>query len=265
MPPNGGGRYHAPSMTPTDAQADDGSPSGTSLWQALRDGTSGPGVRTVVALAAGVFLAGAALVAAYVLAAFIPGWNRPLYNSMSPGRAIPVRPSGVHPRESVVAGLMLLAGAAWMACILWLFFRGARQRPLARPVLITMAIIAVTFGMGIMVDSSLRGDQELVIAGIVMVAIAAVMIVWLQAIVRVRTGRPLRNRQDQLPDIRCPQCGYRMVGLHESRCPECGKAYTLDELLSQQNFARPQAPTPPPVPPVPPHSPVAPALAARPL
>jgi hypothetical protein len=27
-----------------------------------------------------------------------------------------------------------------------------------------------------------------------------------------------------------------MVGLHESRCPECGTVYTLDELLSRQEF-----------------------------
>jgi DNA-directed RNA polymerase subunit RPC12/RpoP len=251
-------------MTPMDAQADDVNPSGPSLWQDLRAGTARAGVRTVVALAAGVFLAGAALVAAYVLAAFIPGFNRTAYNYVS-GRPVPMRPSGVFPKDSVVAGLMMLAGAAWMACILWLFFRGIRQRPLAKPIVITFAITVVAFGLGLMVDSSLRGDQELVIAGIVLVAIAAVMIVWLQAIQRVRTGRPLRNRQDQLLDIRCPECGYRMVGLHESRCPECGKAYTLDELLARQNFARAETRTPPPISPGPPQSAVATALAARPL
>lgn len=254
-------------MTPIDVQADAGSPSGPSLWQDLRDGTSGPGVKTVVALAAGVFLAGAALVAAYVLAAFIPGWNRTFYNYIS-GRTVAVRPNGVYPKDSVVAGLMMLAGAAWMGCILWLFFRGARQRPLARPILVTMAIAVVAIGLGMMVDSSLRGDQELVIGGIVMVAIAAVMIVWLQAIQRIRTGRPLLNRQDQLLDVRCPECGYRMVGLHESRCPECGKVYTLDELLSRQNFAKVPTRVPPPIPPVPPGPPqssIATALAARPL
>lgn len=251
-------------MTPIEAPADDAGLAGPSLWQDLRDGTAGWFVKLIVAVAAGVFLAGAALVAAYALAAFIPGWNRTFYNYLA-GRVVTARSNGVHPKESVVAGLMMLAGAAWMVCVLWLFFRGVRQRPLARPILITLAIIVVTAGLGMMVDSSLRGDQQLVIAGIVLVAIAAVMIVWLQAMRRVRTGRPLRNRQDPLLDIRCPECGYRMVGLHESRCPECGKAYTLDELLSRQNFARPEIRITPPIPPVPPQASVAAALAARPV
>ena len=254
-------------MTPIVDPADDVGTSGPSLWQDLRDGTAGWFVKLIVAVAAGVFLAGAALVAAYMLAAFIPGWNRVGFNYIS-GRPVAVRQAGAYPKDSVVAGLMMLAGAAWMTCVLWLFFRGVRQRPLARPILITVAIVVVAAGLGMMVDSSLRGDQELVIAGIVMVAVAAVMIVWLQALRRLRTGRPLRNRQDQLLDIRCPECGYRMVGLRESRCPECGKAYTLDELLARQNFARPETRIPPPVPPVPPVPPqssVAAALAARPL
>jgi DNA-directed RNA polymerase subunit RPC12/RpoP len=97
----------------------------------------------------------------------------------------------------------------------------------------------------------------MVIAGIVMVAVAAVMLVWVQALRQMRTGRPLRHHQDHLLDIRCPECGYRMVGLHESRCPECGRVYTLDELLARQNFARPEAVLTPPVPPpVPPPIPV---------
>jgi hypothetical protein len=43
-----------------------------------------------------------------------------------------------------------------------------------------------------------------------------------------------------------------LVGLYESRCPECGTAYTLDELIAKQNFAKQElrttAPPPPPVP-----------------
>jgi hypothetical protein len=250
-------------MTPIDA---DDFPQ-SSLWRDLRDNTAGWFVRVIVCIAVGIFLAGAALVGSYFLAALFPGLNRTFYNYLGPGRYQGVRIAGAHPKESLVAASMMLAGAIWMSSILWLFFRGVRQRPFARPILLTMTIVTVAIGGGIFADSSLRGDRELVVAGIVMVAIAAVILVWLQALRQLRTGRPLRHHQDHLLDVRCPECGYRMVGLHESRCPECGRLYTLDELLARQNFAKPEATVPPPIPtpPPPPPAPIPTALAARPL
>jgi hypothetical protein len=250
-------------MTPIDA--DDAAPS--SLWRDLRDNTAGWFVRVIVCIALGIFLAGAALVGSYFLAALFPGLNRTYYNYLAPGRMQLVRGASGHPKDGLVAATMMFAGAIWMSSILWLFFRGVRQRPFARPILLTMTLTAVAIGGGIFADSSLRGDRELVIAGIVMVAVAAGILIWLQALRQVRTGRPLRHHQDHLLDIRCPDCGYRMVGLHESRCPECGKLYTLDQLLAGQNFARPETPVPPPIPPIPPPTSagVAAALAARPL
>lgn len=87
------------------------------------------------------------------------------------------------------------------------------------------------------------------------------MIIWVEAARRQARGVPVRDRRDGALDVRCPACGYRMVGLHESRCPECGTAYTLDELLGRQHFiagvhrqragvaAHPTSPTTPPPPP----------------
>jgi DNA-directed RNA polymerase subunit RPC12/RpoP len=193
----------------------------------------------------GIFLAGGALVMSYLLAALVPSFNRTMYNYVTtfggPPRMVPVPQTGVHPTEGLIAAMMMMAGALWMGSILWLFFRGARPRPLARPILLTLAIVVLTIGAGIMADSTLRGDQELVITGLSLVGAAAVLIVWVQAVRQMAVGRPLRDRQDKLLDVRCPECGYRMVGLHESRCPECGRMYTLDELLARQNFAKPQA------------------------
>jgi hypothetical protein len=218
-----------------------------SLWRDLADGTAGLGVRFIVCIAVGIFLAGGALVMSFMLAAFVPSLNRPIYNynyfatGGGTPRMVRVTGTGVHPSEGLIAAMMMLAGALWMGSILWLFFRGARQRPLARPILLTFAIVVLTIGAGIMADSSLRGDQELVITGLSLVGAAAVLIVWVQAVRQIAAGRPLRHHQDKLLDVRCPECGYRMVGLHESRCPECGRMYTLDELLARQNFAKPQA------------------------
>ena len=228
-----------------------------SLWRDLCDGRAGFGVRLLVCIAAGIFLAGGALVMSYLVAAFAPGLNRTFYNYMGAGRGmVPVPRTGVYPKEGLIAFMMMVAATAWTGSIVWLFFRGARQRPLVRPIMITLAIVVVTIAAGILVDSWLRGEQELVIIGLSLVAAAAVLIVWLQALRQLATGRPLRNREDRLLDVRCPECGYRMVGLHESRCPECGKVYTLDELLTRQNFAKVDAakapvtqPPPPPIPP----------------
>lgn len=244
-------------MNAVDAIADDAAPQ--SLWRDLAEGRAGWFVRLLVCLAVGIFLAGGAMMASYLLAGLAPGLNRRFYNYMGPGRGVVLvsRP-GVYPKEGLIATMMLFAAALWIGSIVWLFFRGGRRAALARPILMTLGIAVATVSTGALADSALRGDQELVIIGVSLVGLAAVLIVWVQAIREMRAGRPLRNREDRLLDIRCPECGYRMVGLHESRCPECGQAYTLDELLSRQDFARPtgtrpvtDAVAPPPPPPIP--------------
>ena len=37
-------------------------------------------------------------------------------------------------------------------------------------------------------------------------------------------------------DVRCPECGYSMVGLSQCNCPECGANLTIDELIRRQNY-----------------------------
>jgi hypothetical protein len=48
-------------------------------------------------------------------------------------------------------------------------------------------------------------------------------------------GRALYDANGVL-DLRCPACGYSMVGLKEARCPECGQEFTLNELMARQDF-----------------------------
>jgi hypothetical protein len=148
-------------MTPIDA--DDAAPQ-SSLWRDLRDDTAGWFVRLVVCIAIGIFLGGAALVGSYFLAVLFPGLNRTYYNYVAPGRFAAVRASGAYPKDSLVAASMMLAGAVWMASILWLFFRGVRQRPFAKPILLTMTLAAIAIGAGNLADSALLGDREKVIA-----------------------------------------------------------------------------------------------------
>jgi hypothetical protein len=225
-----------------------GNPSTTrSLWRDLADGTAGWSVRIVLVIALGVFLSGVALVGGYLLAALFPSMNRAYIYNYGPGGN-----RGVYPTDEAMAVTFLLAAGAWLVGTVWLLARRARKQALLIPSVITVGVAALAIFLGILIDSGFRGDTEFVIGGIAMIAGAIVVLVWLSAIRNIQRHRPLRNAQDQLPDLRCPECGYRMVGLHESRCPECGKVYTLDEFLARQNFSRTElmttSPAPPPVP-----------------
>ncbi|HEY7115863.1 MAG TPA: hypothetical protein VH475_04725 [Tepidisphaeraceae bacterium] len=222
-------------------------PPDPSLFRDLADGTAGVAVRIVVAIAAGIFYAGAALAGSYLLAMAVPAWNR--WQAFNPNY--------VGPRDELILVLALLAGAAWLATLAWLFLGRNRRRGLLGPALKTLIIAVVAIILGVALGSSLSGDVGFIIVGLIFLAIGPILLVWVQGIRAARRGRPLRNRADDLPDLRCPECGYRMVGLHESRCPECGRLYTLDELVARQNFARPLSgdgnpaihttPPPPPV------------------
>jgi ribosomal protein L37E len=218
-----------------------------SLYRDLAEGRAGIWVRILVALALAVFLTGAGLVLSYWLAAMVPYWNRAYYYQTNFGGY-----RGVYPREELIAMVMLLAGAVWLAAVMWLFFKHSKRRGLLRPTIYSVSIVAATVFLGILADDSLRGDSEYVIGGLALIAGGWVVLIWVQGIRRMSAGRPLLHSQDKHADVRCPECGYRMVGLYESRCPECGTGYTLDELVARQNFVKQEVRTttapPPPVP-----------------
>ena len=208
-------------------------PSSRSLLRDLADGSAHWGVRLFATLTIAVFLCGFCLLAAYFLAALIPAWDRGY------GRY------GVSPTDELLAVVFLAGSAAFLGITAWIWSRKGKGRVLLYPSLITLALAAVTTFLCILVESSFTGEEELIIGGIILVAIAVAMLAWLQAIRHHTSGRAFRNSQDNLPDIRCPECGYRMVGLRECRCPECGAVFTVDELVNRQDFARaPQAQSP---------------------
>ena len=89
---------------------------------------------------------------------------------------------------------------------------------------------------------------------LICLAASSVLLIWLQAGRRYTRRRASATAAGGALDLRCPSCGYRMVGLRESRCPECGTEYTLEELLARQHFVNrgrtahtPPPPLPPPV------------------
>lgn len=198
-----------------------------SLWRDLASGSAGWGVRLLANLALAVALGGLVPILAYFLAATNRGWNRYAYAA------------AVSPRDELLGFLFAAAGAAFLAGTAWLWSRSGRRRALLRPVTVSIAIVGATAGLSVLAAARLRGDSELVVVGLLALGGAALIVVWLDAHRRRPRWRALHDQHDGLPDVRCPACDYRMVGLTESRCPECGTGYTLDELIAKQGFAPP--------------------------
>ena len=200
-------------------------PAAPSLWRDLASGSTGWGVRVLATFALAAALGGLVPILAYFLAALNRDWNRFAYAN------------AVSPRDELVGVLLFLAVAGFLAAAAWLWSRSGRRRAVLAPVVLSIAVITTTAALGVWAEANLRGDSELVVGGLVALGGSALVVIWLHA--HRRHGpkwRALRDPQDGLPDVRCPACDYRMVGLTESRCPECGAAYTLDELIAGQGF-----------------------------
>lgn len=209
---------HAIDPPPSTPEAD----APASLLRELADGSAATGVKVAVTVALAPMAAGLALLLSYVFALW--GWGSP-YASID----------YTIPSDEVLAGLMVAAGLLYLAAVAWIWTR-PRHRSLWGAALLTIGIAAVTTVLCVLAEQGARGAEEVVIGGIVCVAGAAVVLTWVQAARRFGRAVPMRDRRDGALDVRCPSCGYRMVGLHESRCPECGTAYTLDDLLARQHF-----------------------------
>ncbi len=78
-------------------------------------------------------------------------------------------------------------------------------------------------------------SEEFFIAGIVALAIGLSLFLLMTLAYRRGGGKALALR-DGVIDVRCPDCGYSLVGLSECQCPECGLAMTIDEVIRRQNY-----------------------------
>lgn len=197
-----------------------------SLWRDLASGSAGWGVRLLANVGLAAALGGAVPILAYFLASINADWNR--YASAT----------AVYPGDGLVGFLAALAAAAFLAATAWIWTRSGRRRTVLAPTVLTIAVAGSAILLAVLAEENLRGDSELVVGGLLALGGAGVIFIWLDAYRRRGPKwRALHNRQDGLPDVRCPACDYRMVGLTESRCPECGASYTLDELIAKQGFA----------------------------
>lgn len=210
------------------------SSSGDSLWRELADGTAGPVIRLFVSLGLAALLSGLSMGGAYLLAALNPDWNR--YTRFIPRGGPFATPTGVSPDDELVGFLFLISGAVYLIAMAWLWSRNMKQRAFWYAGFVTVAMWALCIGLCVFIEEAVRGGEEMLIGCVVFMTIAGMFFVWVQAWRRYGRGRSKLHHEDGKLDVRCPECDYRMVGLHESRCPECGATFTLDELLSRQMF-----------------------------
>lgn len=193
-----------------------------SLWSELLHGTAGVGTRLFLTLALFLSMLGLTLIGVYALSYMFSNLG------YSPGR----------PYDETVAVCLTLAGAVFVLAMIWVWSKPPRFRGYAAATGLTMVVWLVVIPAGIGIEQAMSGDEELMIAGVVLIGFGATVAIWGRAFRRRARQRARNTAADGELDLRCPTCSYRMVGLSESRCPECGQSFTLDELYAGQAFFR---------------------------
>ncbi len=192
----------------------------TSLWRILAGDGAHIGVRIAVSIAAGFFVCAAGFIGAFCWATFVHGSY--------------IRDK--HMETATIAALMV-----WLGFLGWLWGRVRLKRGLLKAVGQTAGIAVATVVFGLCLGSEWFRNAEVLIVASVLLAIGGVMLVWTAALARAASRRVAITTSGEV-DVRCPCCGYLLIGLRELRCPECGETFTIDGLIRAQGYLRPAAP-----------------------
>jgi hypothetical protein len=164
-----------------------------SLVKELTDGSASVWVRLAVTAALAAVAAAGAMLGGFLLAALNPAWNS--YNGGY----------GVRPLDELMVTVCVIAGVAFLAVAGWIWSRGRANRAVIYAMVFSVAIIGATIGLCIAADSGVRGASELVIAGVVLLGLAALILTWVIALRRSGpAGRAARNAVDGLLDVPLP-------------------------------------------------------------
>jgi hypothetical protein len=141
---------------------------------------------------------------------------------------------GLRARDDYLVYGFLLGLLPWYLLMRTIWRSGVGQyHPFARPVLVTLGVAAGTiFGMTVIAEEVRYGEDFLLLA-LGLLGLAGISSAWLPAIAAAQPRGPLFDEHGQVI-VRCPQCGYSLVGMHELRCPECGMHDTLDAVIRAQ-------------------------------
>jgi hypothetical protein len=199
-----------------------------SLLASLQSGSAGVAIRLLVSLAGALILLAFSSILAYALGAMFP----PAWAKSTSGSGYP---RGVFVSTEVASVSFSLGGLLFLALLFWVWSRYGRSRGIWIGAGATVGIWAVTIPLCFLIDANTRGDSPFLIGGVACASAGVMVLLWVYFYRRYAGGRAIRDETGVM-NLRCPECQYRMVGLKESRCPECGQEYTLDELLSRQDF-----------------------------
>ena len=137
--------------------------------------------------------------------------------------------------ERHIAAAFGLGGIAWCASLVWLWSAHRRWARVLRTAFALIAIWVVTIPLCVLAAEVVR-EEEYFIFAFVFLAIGLSVALVSASIYRNRGGKAIVQRSGEVR-VRCPQCGYSMVGLESCTCPECGAGFTIDQLIAAQDYA----------------------------
>ena len=186
------------------------------IWRAVRSPEPHPALRVTLSLVSALGLLAAAMFMAWVFA-----------QTTQRGRI----------RDAHIAIAIILASAGWLGTLIFIWKPIRRGRNLAMALFTTLAIAVATIGGMVLIEVTVRPDEEFLMATVFLLGLALAILAWLPLFTRLSRGRSVVG-PDNLVQVSCPGCDYSLIGLRDLRCPECGLEFTIDELIRAQNYDR---------------------------
>ncbi len=137
-------------------------------------------------------------------------------------------------RDRHVAVGVGIGGAIWCVALVLIWATFSRWWKGLKTFFCILGIWLVAIPAAVFVEDVMY-SEEFFIASILALATGATVFMLFTLGYRRGGGRALALR-DGVIDVRCPECGYSMVGLSQCMCPECGSTSTIDELIRKQNY-----------------------------
>jgi len=196
-----------------------------------------PRLAVAITFVAAMIACGAGMSGAWIVSTYLLDGD-PWRSNWSPGRV----------RDDDIALGLVFSGLAWLIFGIWLWrpsFRFHSQRPLTpraatfvRPIVRTVLIVGFAIAFVMVYLASPRwmfDDVEYIVTGACLLGSGLVVAVWLPVIALVTQGPDVADARGRI-NVRCPACGYSMIGLRSTTCPECGASPTIDELIRAQGY-----------------------------
>ena len=139
----------------------------------------------------------------------------------------------VHDEHALLA--FSLAGVLWCGALAWVWAGYRRWQRTIRTVFGLVALWALLIPVCAAIGAAIR-QSDFLIASLVVFGIGVTLAVIATVTYRSIGGNAVRDQAGSV-QVRCPRCGYSMIGLETCQCPECGHRCTIDALIAEQDYA----------------------------